>query len=81
MSLVNRRNPGGPRFVPFEERGHFLPGAYAKCLPGYGARDSIGCGATLLTYLDWQLHICDVHATRNAVMRGRSDDRVVHMQG
>jgi hypothetical protein len=77
---VNRRNPGGPAFVPFEDRLLFRAGAYAKCLPGYGARDELGCGATLMTELDWCLHVCDTKATRRGVMRGRTDDRVVHMQ-
>lgn len=80
MSLVNRRT-GGPPFVPYEDRLLFRAGAYAKCLPGQGARDRIGCGATLMTKTDWQLHVCDVRATGYAARRGQSDDRVVHMQG
>lgn len=80
MSLVNRRN-GGPPFVPYEDRLLFRAGAYAKCLPGYGARDPVGCGATLMTRTDWQLHVCDASATRHRAMRGFTDDRAVHMQG
>lgn len=79
MSLVNRRNPGGPAFVPFEDRLMFRAGAYAKCLPGYGAKDETGCGATLLTRTDWFLHVCDPRATRAKAMRGFTDDRAVQM--
>ena len=74
---VNRRNPGGPPFVPLDEREACRAGAYAKCLPGHGAKDGLGCGATLMTHLDWQLHFCDPLATRHEAMRGFTDDHVV----
>lgn len=81
MSLVNRRHSGGPPVVPIEDRLPCRADAYAKCLPGLGARDPVGCGGTLMTYLDWQLHVCDPSATRHQAMRGFTDDRAVHMQG
>jgi hypothetical protein len=39
--------------------------AYRKC----------GCGATLKTPLDVQLHVCDPYATSRAAMRGHRDER------
>ena len=74
-----RRRIDGPKTTPLEDRHPFRPDAYAKCLPGYGARDGLGCGATLMTYLDWQLHFCDPLATRREAMRGFTDDRAVMM--
>lgn len=76
---LNRRNPGGPPFVPLDDRRACRAGAYAKCLPGYGARDPVGCGATLMTCLDWQLHVCDPGATNHRACRGFTDDHVVMM--
>ena len=77
--MSRRPVPGGPPFVPLDQRPPFRPDAYAKCLPGYGARDPLGCGATLLTCLDWQLHVCDPRATRREAMRGFTDDPTVLM--
>jgi hypothetical protein len=76
---IRRRRPPDSLFVPLEQRVPLRQGAYAKCLPGYGARDVTGCGATLLTELDWQLHVCDARATRKRAMRGFTDDQVVRM--
>lgn len=68
-----------PKNIPIELRLPCRQDAFAKCLPGYGARDAVGCGATLMTRLDWQLHICDPRATINRAMRGFTDDQVVPM--
>jgi hypothetical protein len=76
---IRRRRPPDGLFVPIEQRLPVRQHAYAKCLPGYGARDGIGCGGTLMTYLDWQLHVCDQRATQRQAMRGFRDDRVVEM--
>jgi hypothetical protein len=68
-----------PSFVPFELRPPVRQHAFAKCLPGTGARDDQGCGATLMTRLDWQLHVCHPRLTRNRALRGFTDDRAVEM--
>lgn len=77
--IIKRRLPAAQKFVPLEKRLPVRQHAFAKCLPGYGAHDAIGCGATLMTRLDWQLHICDAKATLRGKMRGVTDDRVVEM--
>lgn len=77
--IIKRRPPVAQKFVPLELRLPARQHAFAKCLPGYGARDGIGCGATLMTFLDWQLHVCDAQSTMRGAMRGWNSERAVQM--
>lgn len=79
MKIPNHRADGHLNVTALEDRLPSRPDAYAKCLPGFGATDDLGCGATLLTELDWLLHRCDFRATSKLARRGNREDRVVLM--
>ena len=65
--------------MPLGAREPSRDGAYAKCLPGQGAVNGIGCGATLMSHLDWQLHWCDPFETLRRALAGDRDEHAVRM--